>query len=124
MTTFSDLSFELSIDGSGDVKKVHDIDSISQSIRTIMSTRKGERLMNPEFGSRIHELLFDPMDRITVRKIETEMEVAIERWESRVSISGIIVKPDFDNNRYDIDIVYTVLQNGLSGHFSASITQT
>ena len=50
----------------------------------ILTTRRGERVMLPEFGSRIMEFIHEPLDHITCALIRYELIDAIARWEKRV----------------------------------------
>lgn len=59
-------------------------ETISENIKRILSTRKGERLCEPEFGSRVKELLFLPQARIS--ELIDEVKSSVERWEPRVQV--------------------------------------
>ena len=56
---------------TGDVQMVQAEADIVESLRILMSTRPGERIMQPDYGCRIHDLVFDPMDGATDSAIET-----------------------------------------------------
>jgi len=84
-----------------------DVDLIVDSINQILSTRVGERPMIPEFGSRIHNLLFEPMgpqfeDQVKVFAVE-----AINQWEPRVTIQSMDV--NIDANNHIVEIAYSFL---------------
>lgn len=118
---YSDLDFFLEIDGSGNVKKKINNDSIIQSIKTILSTVPGERIMNPEFGSTLKYLLFDPMDDITNDQIQTEILSSINRWEDRILITNVISDPDYDRNIYVISIEYIIASTRQRETFTAAV---
>ena len=61
-------------------------DAVLNSVINIISTRKGERIFDPEFGSKIPDLLFEPIDAQTAHDIKISMILAIEKWEPRVKI--------------------------------------
>ena len=111
--TYSDLNDKLETNIDGTIKMVTETDSISQSIITILSTSKGERIMLPQFGSNLRALVFSQMDDITARLIETEIIQAIGLWENRVSVRNVQITPDYDNNRYIIVINYIVTLFGV-----------
>jgi len=120
---YSDLSRGLTITSEGEVKKVYDFDSVMQSVTTILSTIKGERLMLPEFGSDLKFILFEPMDHITEQLIESEIKDAINRWEDRITITRVDVTSLYDRNGYAISIKSrnnTTLENDVTEFFIKS----
>ncbi len=79
---------------------------IRDSIIQILSTRKGERFFNREFGSNLHKLVFEPNDEILKDMIQEEVVNAIKRWEPRVEITK--VDTVISNNRVDVLIEYKI----------------
>lgn len=69
---------------TGRVQTVRYEEDIAEAIRIILFTRKGERVMRPEFGSTLYEYIFSTMDYTTVKRMERELQEAIQRWEPRV----------------------------------------
>lgn len=61
-----------------------DIDLIEGNIIQILGTRKGERVMLPEFGSKVMDFIFEPLDYITCALIRFELITSIGRWEPRI----------------------------------------
>ena len=64
---------------------------IEQSIRIILGTAPGERVMRPEFGCRVHELIFEPLNAATQELIREYVEDALGRWEPRIEVREVIV---------------------------------
>jgi hypothetical protein len=60
--------------------------SIQQSIRIILATAKGERVMRPEFGCGIYELVFTPNDAATRGMAEHHVSEALRLWEPRIEV--------------------------------------
>lgn len=89
---------------------VTNVDSIKQAIRNILTTRKGTRLFNSEFGSDIHKYLFDHMDSVTEFNILSEVVKAINLWEPRVTVNfgSCKVVSDKINKIYWITIVFFI----------------
>ena len=116
-----DLDFKLTIEEDGSIKKVKGHKCLSQSIRTIISTSYGERLMLPEFGSGIGQLLFNPIDNKTSSQMEREITDALRRWEPRINLLEVVVRPDLDKNFYDIFIRYIDLTDNSKGEFGGVI---
>jgi phage baseplate assembly protein W len=61
-------------------------ESIQQAIQIILFTAKGERIMRPDFGCGIHELVFAPNDASTRGMAEHHVREALLRWEPRIDV--------------------------------------
>jgi len=81
---YSGISYPLKSGGRGlfDVKS--GIELIKGNIIQILGTRRGQRVMLPEFGSRILEFINEPLDEITCALLRFELIQAIQRWEPRI----------------------------------------
>ncbi len=66
-------------------------DDIRQSILIILETVPGERVMRPNFGCAIHEMVFESMDSTTLQRIRSVVEEALRRCEARVDVLGVDV---------------------------------
>lgn len=92
----SGFTFPLTLAG-GSVALTRDHDEeIVQAIVIILSTPVGSRLMRPEFGCRIHELLFAPMNISTFMTAQRYVEDALGYWEPRIDVLDIQVRGDRD----------------------------
>ncbi len=65
---------------------------LRQSVRDILSTRVGERVMRRAYGSRLPELVDAPLNRFTVLAIIRETALAIARWEPRIKVRRVWVE--------------------------------
>ncbi len=83
--------------------------AIARSVRNLILTAPGERPFNPELGSQVSRLLFEPMDDITTEALKEQIENTINNFEPRVRLRQVIVKPNFDNGEYDIAIRYDII---------------
>jgi len=106
---FSDLDLDFSAHPvtKDVVKKLND-NAIAGSIRNLLLTSHYERLFNPELGSNLKKMLFEPIDNITTSIIQGMILQTIKNYEPRVTIQDVIATPDYDNDRYDIKIVFFV----------------
>jgi uncharacterized protein len=66
-------------------------DNIRQSIRIILETAPGERVMRPNFGCGIHDLVFAAVDTTTMQRIRSVVEEALRRYEARVDVVGVTI---------------------------------
>ena len=83
--------------------------AIARSIRNIVFTLPGEKFFNASFGSRITESLFDNIDEITATIIVDEIRESIETYEDRVQLVDVIADPNFENNSFDLTIIYEII---------------
>lgn len=72
-------------------------ESVQESIWIILSTAPGERLMHPEFGCNIHELVFAPNNASTAGLAQFYVEDALNRWEPRMDLEEVNVQADLGN---------------------------
>ena len=79
---------------NGQIKVARYEDSVRQSIWMILGTAKGERVMRPDFGCGIHELVFAPNNLGTVGKIVSDVRDALIEWEPRIDVLDVDTIPD------------------------------
>ena len=103
------LAFPLQVNPRGEIALVSAERDIEQAIRIILETAPGERVMRPEFGCRIHELLFAPRDAATEGLLIEYVEQALGRWEPRIEVREVKVTPDPRNDgAVFIEIFYQI----------------
>jgi hypothetical protein len=69
-------------------------DSIKDSIMIILGTAKGERVMRPDFGCGIDELVFAPLNTSTSTLIDFHVREALLIWEPRIDVLNVIVSTE------------------------------
>lgn len=92
-----------------DLMVVKDFVAIKKSVQNLLTTYPGERFFNPNIGSRITRLLFDPVDFINATSIRSEIEYTIGAFEPRVLLNSVSVEPNFNEDGYDIVIDYSIV---------------
>ena len=83
--------------------------AIARSIRNLIFTNRGDKPFNPFLGSRVTEMLFDPMDQISSVSVRSEIERTINSFEPRVKLEKVTVTPDYDGNQYDVVLKYQII---------------
>ena len=107
--SYADLSFDFTANPqTGDVATVKDAVSVKRGIRNILLTQGFERLFQPEIGSGIKEMLFEPMTPLTEQRLSDACREAIEAWETRASVINIAVIPEEEYNRYRVAIKFSI----------------
>ena len=64
-------------------------DNIRESVRVILGTAKGERVMRPDFGCGIHTRVFSVINTTTLGIVENEVKEALVLWEPRIEVLGV-----------------------------------
>ncbi len=101
--------YPVSIQEKGEIAFSEGEDSIRESIMIILSTAKGERVMRPDFGCGINELVFAPNNTSTATLITFYVKEALQKWEPRIEALNVNVTPDEEErNRLNINIEYMV----------------
>ena len=107
--TYKDLAFSMfSNPMNGDIGKSTGATAVKRAIVGILKTDFNERVFQPEFGSNIRALLFEPMNPITEQRMKTEVDEAVKRHEPRAQVIGVTVEAREDQNRYMVKILFNL----------------
>ena len=105
--TYKDISADFDANAiTGDIDPVKDAISVKRGITNVLLTSMFERLFQPELGSNLKDVLFEPIDEITTARIEREVRSAIDSWEKRAEVLNVFVDPDEDYNRYKVSVTF------------------
>ncbi|MCA9562486.1 MAG: GPW/gp25 family protein [Myxococcales bacterium] len=105
----SGWSFPVQIDRDGSVSMSWHEENVEQNIKIILGTAPGERQMRPEFGCKIHDLVFRPNNRQTANIAEGFVRAAVSKWEPRVGQLEVRANPDpHQENILRIELTYTI----------------
>ena len=124
--TFKDFNFNFKPHPvTEDLQVVKDSADIKQSIKSLLLTRRGERLFNSDLGTSLSDLLFEPLDFGTASLIRDEIYEVIGTYESRIDIIELNVDINADDNGYDIQLEYVIrgrsdLQNNIEFFLESS----
>lgn len=96
---------------TGEVQMVQGEPDIAESLRILMATRPGERIMQPAYGCRLHDYVFDLNAPETAGAIETAIRQAILFFEPRITVHEVTVaSEDWMHGRMSVMLEYTVDQ--------------
>ena len=110
--TYKDISADFDANAiTGDLDPVKDAISVKRGITNILLTSMFERLFQPELGSNLKDVLFEPIDEITTARIEREVRSAIDAWEKRAEVLNVFVDPDEEYNRYKVSVTFRPLNS-------------
>ncbi len=101
-------AFPPAASATGDMATVAYETDIQQSIRIILGTAPGERVMRPDFGAGLKTLLFEPMNTTTAALAQYNVQKALIQWEPRIDQITVTVTPQPSTGCLMIDIRYRV----------------
>jgi phage baseplate assembly protein W len=105
----SGWSFPVSTDVRGRISLSHRERDIEEAMAMILLTPKGQRVMRPEFGCQIHDLVFAPNDATTAGLAAYYVEEALRMWEPRITVLRVEADPDPDHAaRLLVNISYEI----------------
>ena len=84
-------------------------DQIRSNLKNLLLTKKGERILQPEFGSGLHDLLFNPATEKFEEDLETTINDAVAKWLPYVIVEDInidISKEMTDNNQAKVSLKF------------------
>ena len=94
--------------GNKDILLLTNEQAILESVKNILGTEPGERVMYPTFGCPLSKYLFEPLDPITMISLKTTIENAITKFEDRITNLNVIVSVNEDLNSLDILVTFSV----------------
>lgn len=108
--SFKDLSINLLLNPfTKDVSAVQNDNAIKQSIKNLVLTAPGEKPFQPNIGSRVRQLLFEPLDAFTADTVRDEIINTINQYEPRVRLTEVIVTPIYEGNKLNVSVEYQVV---------------
>ncbi len=106
------FAFPFLPDPQGRLRLADGADRIRQSIWIILSTAPGERLMRPDFGCGIHDLVFEPNSAALRGMVQARVRAALIRWEPRVDVLDVQVSTDdAERNHLFVSVEYRLRSN-------------
>lgn len=109
---YADIDFNFTrLPGRNDIALSYDEMAVIRSVRNLLLTKNYERPFQPSIGSRVQQMLFDPVDFLTAQSLRSEIESVITNHEPRVKIDSILVNADPDNNAYNVTLQFFIGNN-------------
>jgi len=107
---FKDISMTFQVNPLNfDLIGLKNENAIARSVRNIVFTLPGEKFFDQNFGSRISASLFENIDELGADLIVDEITNSIETYEPRVKLTTVEAFPNFDNNQFDVLIIYDII---------------
>ena len=94
---------------TSDILALKNESAIARSVRNIVFTVPGEKFFDEDFGSRISQSLFENINDISANIIRNEIKNSLKLYEPRVNVREVEVKPNFDQNEFNVTIIYEII---------------
>ena len=94
---------------TNDLIALKNANAIARSVRNIVFTIPGEKFFDETFGTNINKSLFDNIDDLSASLVVDQIRESITNFEPRVRLVDVKAFPDFDNNSFDVVIVYEII---------------
>lgn len=91
-----------------DLEESLDANAIFNSVRNILTTSPGEKLLNPLFGLDFRDYLFEPINPNTAYFIAQDINLNLGVFEPRINLDRVSITANVDDNEYNIDIEFSV----------------
>ena len=105
---YSDLSYKPQLNQLGDATKLINMDTIKQSVETIVLTPPGSRLFEPNFGCGVGGFQFELIDDDTAQKLQTTIKTALATSEPRITVNYVTVTVDPENSALNVEVNYLI----------------
>jgi len=107
---------------TSDIRVDLDYEAIRNSIRNIFNTKKGQKILSPEFGASLDQFLFERVDQFYGNLIGNEILRNLTEFEPRITVNKVSVLPIPDDNTYKIWLAYTVIKINKKNEISFSVS--
>jgi len=105
-----DLTFR-KLPGTRDVALRYDEQAVIASVRNLLLTNFYERPFQPDVGSNLTALLFEPATNITASLLSNEIQNVITNYEPRATIQNILVNLTPDGNGFQVELSFFIGNN-------------
>lgn len=90
--------YPVKVDMNGKIAMSQYEEDIKEAIWIILGTAKGERVMRPDFGCGIHDLVFAPINTTTVTLVENSVRESLTMWEPRIELTKVEASAEHVND--------------------------
>lgn len=109
---YADLDFSFTrTPGKNDIALSYDEMAVIRSVRYLLLTKNYERPFQSNIGSRIEQLLFEPIDYLTAQSLKTEIETVVNNFEPRVNLIQVTIYEKSEDNAYSVSLEFYIGNN-------------
>ena len=105
---YSDINEKYIKDGQGDIKLSLNGEAVKTSLTNILLTSKGSRVMLPQFGASLLDIVFDNFNADLAERISNRIKTEVTKWDNRINLLSIEFIPDQDTNQMKATISFSI----------------
>lgn len=109
---------------TGDVRPIKNEVAIKNSLRNLLSTKKGSKPFFPSYGTNLQNHLFNNINAFTKRSIQKEIQDATRFYEPRVVIDNVIVDDDKNGSGVQVQVFFTIKNMNTKESLTLTFTRT
>lgn len=106
---YSDLDLRLFRTGTNDISPLTDINAVKNAVKNLVLTNFNDRPYQPQLGSNVRALLFEPANAFTAYAIKEEIGRVLEEYEPRINKVVVDVTANLDSNEFLVTIQFNIL---------------
>ena len=92
-----------------DLIVLKDQQAIKQAMKNLVLTSPGEKLFQPDVGSKVYQLLFEPLDPFTVDTLKDEIVDTLRHYEPRIEVIAVDITAQDDYHELRVDVEYRIV---------------
>jgi hypothetical protein len=119
---WSELHQDLILDSKGQVKKVLNEQAVVASLDNILRTSPMERVMLPNFGAGLDDLLFENVSQSLATELAGRIKDSITKWDDRVIINSIDFNLDPNSNFLGVSMSFSIVNYADILEYETTIT--
>ncbi len=108
-------------EGLGRFRRLTPEEEVEQSVRLILTTRRGERPLRPRFGAELDRFAFEGQGVTTQNLIRREVIAALSRWEPRAQDLEVSFQPLPEEGKLFVDVSYRLARTGERGRVGVAL---
>ena len=101
MEKFLGAPYPIQTNAKGYLHTISGVDTIRSDLLILLLTNPGERVMIPEYGTDLRQLMFEPNDPLLESRAQSIIADAIRNWEPRITVENIEVTSAVDDSYLD-----------------------
>lgn len=106
---YSDIDFTFTRKPvTNDVALSYDEMAVVRSVRNLLLTNHYEKPFQPELGSNINSLLFEPVSPVVSASLQSEIENMINNYEPRAQLKSVTINAKPDQNAYEVSLEFYI----------------
>ena len=105
---YSDIKHTFIKDGQGGIKLALNGEAVRTSLINILLTRRGARVMHPEFGASLEAMLFENFNQDIANRISQVFRNEITKWDPRIILRNMVYEPNLNSGIVNLTIAFSI----------------